>query len=1017
MKSVRNACKLQPNALEINVGDQIEQLDQVIKGQDTKAYFEKTFITGGMRELISRGVARLGGKSNDAVFHLKQAMGGGKTHLIVGFGLLAKDPAARASLIGDIPYQDAFKSTKIAAFNGRNRPAGYFWGEIAKQLEKPELFPSTLDPDENDWLRLFEGDEPILILLDELPPYFHYYSTQQSGAGTVADRITSVFSCLLTAAQKKKNVCVVVSDLEAAYDTGGKLIQRALDDAAQEVGRAEVNITPVNLESNEIYEILRKRLFEKLPDQSDIAEIAAVYAKSLEDAAKAKSVERSAEAIASEIETTYPFHPSFKSLVALFKENEKFKQTRGLMELVSRLLKSVWNSTDDIYLIGAQHFDLSIPEVREKLAEISDMRDVIARDLWASSNEAHAQLIDLNQGGRFAQQTGALLLTASLSTAVNSVKGLTEAEMLQCLIDPHHKASDFKKAYDELQKSAWYLHHSQEGRHYFDRVENLTKKLQGYAEKAPQNKVDELIRSRLTEMYAPTTKEAYDKVLPLPEVDEADAVLKVSRALLIISPDGKTPPEVVQKFFKDILNKNNLLVLTGDKSSMANLDKAARHVYAAAKADSEIPATHPQRRDLDDKKTSYNQDFQSTVLSVFDKVLFPGKQGADDVLRSKVLDSTYPSSQAYNGEQQVIKTLSADPIKLYTDIPANFDALRSRAEQLLFGGIDDARRTDLQDKLKQATNMPWMPAKGFDLLIQEACKRGVWEDLGNGYITKKPRAKTTSVLVYEETSPDDTGSVRLKIESQNAGVAPRIHYQEDGPATEGSPVLSDNTLTTRALRVQFLAVDPTGTNGTGAPFTWTNKLTLRSKLDEAKRTVELLVAPRGTIRYTLDGSEPREGTIYTAPISLGKDAVTIQVFADCEGVEAKRSFSFPAAGSTEVLILKEEPAQLYSTTPKKLDTSARAYDGLRIAKERGIKFESVVVMIGTAPKVIHLSLGELEVDSEFIEKTLAHLQPLLEPDAPLVLQFKKAICPSGHDLEQFAKSLGIKLVSTEVIQG
>ncbi|MDP1648601.1 MAG: hypothetical protein Q8M01_10420 [Rubrivivax sp.] len=28
--------------------------------------------------------------------------------------------------------------------------------------------------------------------------------------------------------------------------------------------------------------------------------------------------------------------------MALFKENEQFKQTRGLIELVSRLLKSVW---------------------------------------------------------------------------------------------------------------------------------------------------------------------------------------------------------------------------------------------------------------------------------------------------------------------------------------------------------------------------------------------------------------------------------------------------------------------------------------------------------------------------------------------------------------------------------------------------------------------------------------------------------------------------------------------------
>ena len=53
------------------------------------------------------------------------------------------------------------------------------------------------------------------------------------------------------------------------------------------------------------------------------------------------------------------------------------------------------------------------------------------------------------------------------------------------------------------------------------------------AEKAPQNKIDELIRHRLEEMYKPTTKEAYDRVLPLPEMDEADAALKTSRALLI----------------------------------------------------------------------------------------------------------------------------------------------------------------------------------------------------------------------------------------------------------------------------------------------------------------------------------------------------------------------------------------------------------------------------------------------------------------------------------------------------
>ncbi len=1021
MKTIRSACTLQPKALDINVGDQIEQLDQIIHNSNGQDYFNKTFITDGMKTLLSKGMARLAGQSNDTVFHLKQAMGGGKTHLMVGFGLLAKDPVLRAGLIGYMPYQSGFATAKIAAFNGRNNPPTYLWGEIARQLGKEALFREYWEagakaPDEQAWLQLFAGEDPILILLDEMPPYFHYYSTQALGQGTVADVITRAFANMLTAGQKKNNVCIVVSDLAAAYDTGGKLIQRALDDASQELGRAEVSITPVNLESNEIYQILRKRLFLSLPDNSEIAEIAAVYASRLAEAAKAKTVERSAESLANEIEATYPFHPSFKSLVALFKDNEKFKQTRGLMELVSRLLKSVWASQEDIYLMGAQHFDLSLHEVREKLADISEMRDVIAKDLWDSTDSAHAQLIDIANGNHYAQQVGSLLLLSSLSTAVNSVKGLSESEMLQCLIDPNRQASDFRAAFTELHKSAWYLHQTPEGRSYFDHQENLTKKLEGYAVKAPQNKVDELIRHRLDEMYKATTKEAYDKVLPLPEMDEAEAALKTGRALLIISPDGKTPPEVVQRFFAGLTNKNNVLVLAGEKSSIASLDKAARHVYAVAKTNSEIADSHPQRKELDDKKAQYQQDFQTTILAVFDKLLFPGQNRGEDLLRGKALDSTYAANEGYNGERQIIKTLSADPIKLYTQIPENFDALRARAEQLLFGTQDEARKTDLLDKMKQKTAMPWLPAKGFDQLAQEAFQRGLWEDLGNGYITRQPKPKLTGVVIADASEPDDNGQVRLKIAAINAGNSAQIHYQEDGEASTASALLTDNVLVTQALRVQFLAVDPTGKNQTGNPTTWTNKLTIRNHFDQTNRTVALLVAPKGTLRYTLDSSEARNGTPYTGPIPLGEAAATVNVFAECQGLEQKRSFNFAASGSKEIAIVREKPAQLYSSAPKRLDNATKTYQALSIAKDKAITFEQVTLMLGSAPKVIHLSLGEMQIDAAYIEQTLAHLQTLLGAEAPVIMQFKKAYFATGYDLEQFAKALGIVLENGEALQ-
>ncbi|MCA9901378.1 MAG: ATP-binding protein, partial [Anaerolineales bacterium] len=596
MKTVRDACQLQPNALSVKLSDQIEQLDELISSEgDGTAFFEKTHITQGMQDLITEGIARLSGHSSQAIFHLKQAMGGGKTHLLVGFGLLAKHSALRQIYAAGIAYADAFGSANIAAFNGRNNPDHFFWGEIANQLGKGEQFRTFWNsgpkaPDEKDWLQLFEGDQPVLILLDEMPPYFHYLNTQQVGSGTVADIATRAFANLLTAAGKKKNVCVVVSDLAAAYDTGGKLINRALGDARAELGRQERNITPVDLAANEIYDILRKRLFTSLPDQAEIDDIADAYGRKLEEAAKAKTASRGAEAIADEISLTYPFHPRLKNVIALFKENEQFKQTRGLIELVSRLLRSVWErQANDIFLIGPQHFDLSIPDVRDKLTEFSGMRDVIAKDLWDAQRSAHAQVIDLQTGKEAATQVGSLLLSASLSTAVNAVRGLTREEMVECLVSPLREPSEFLTAFDELEKVAWYLHHTPEGRYYFDRQENLTKLLQSLANDAPDNQVDDLIRHRLREMFQPLRKSVYADVLPLPKMEDVAERIRRSRVLIIVSPDSKIPPEEVQRFFDGLSQKNNLCVLTGDKTAMGSIEKAARQHFAAQKADSRIP--------------------------------------------------------------------------------------------------------------------------------------------------------------------------------------------------------------------------------------------------------------------------------------------------------------------------------------------------------------------------------------------------------------------------------------------
>ena len=96
-----------------------------------------------------------------------------------------------------------------------------------------------------------------------------------------------------------------------------------------------------------------------------------------------------------------------------------------------------------------------------------------------------------------------------------------------------------------------------------------------------------------------------------------------------------------------------------------------------------------------------------------------------------------------------------------------------------------------------------------------------------------------------------SGNVRLRINAQNAGPAPRIYYVEDGPVSESSPQLLDQNLTTRALRVNFLVMDPSGHYETGEVVTWSNKLVLRNRLSREGWQTHRRTAGRSHGRHPL----------------------------------------------------------------------------------------------------------------------------------------------------------------------
>ncbi len=522
-------------------------------------------------------------------------------------------------------------------------------------------------------------------------------------------------------------------------------------------------------------------------------------------------------------------------------------------------------------------------------------------------------------------------------------------------------------------------------------------------------------------MFKASRKTCYEDVLPLPTLDDVADRVRRGRVLLIVSPDSKSPPEEVQKFFDGLSQKNNLCVLTGDKTAMGSVEKAARQHFAAQKADGRIAKGHPQRDDLERKQQTYAQDFNSTILNLFDKVLFPiQRAGKTPQLASKTLDMTRDATKEFNGEEQIEKTLTSNPLKLYLDVEKEFDAIRDKAQDLLWPeNQDEARWSDVDDRYAEQAGMYWLPPKGLDTLKSIACNRGLWEDLGNGYVTKKPQKKRTSAQVIAESEPDDAGQVRLKINAQNAGPAPRIHYAEDAPVSDASPQLKDPSYTTSALRLNLLVADPSGQYETGDPVSWSNKLVLRNKLSDngGHRSVELFVAPKGSIRYTLDGSEPRDGTPYEGPITIGDSDVLMRAFAEAEGLEAKKDFRYPAKGKKGVQIDEIKPGKLVSRTGRKLDSRIKTFEGLKQAAEKSVTFEGVVLNIGQGNKAIGVSVGEIPLDAPFIESLLnIVLEKFPSPNTPITMTFRKGHFVSGHDLKDFASKLGIELQQGDVEQ-
>jgi hypothetical protein len=327
--TVKQLCT--PNAVVTSdsLVEQVAQIDEFASGKiDGREFFRRNYFTAGLELLVKRGFDRLAGKTDDGAFYLTQSMGGGKTHSLIAFGLLAANPELRKEVLPK-PFVDRdFGAAKVVIFNGHQNPDSLLWGYIAEKLDRADVMapfwrngPRT--PGVDEWVSVI-GDEPVLILLDELPSYLQMAQGEPVGNTTLGDLTIGALERLFNALPRCQRACVVVTNLkDGVYLDGSGQLRTLIENLSKHYDRNAQAITPVQQNTGEVFAIVRKRLFDRLPPEDRIDEVAQAYVDALQKAKRVDTVATTPETFIERIRETYPFHPSIRDIVARFSENRE----------------------------------------------------------------------------------------------------------------------------------------------------------------------------------------------------------------------------------------------------------------------------------------------------------------------------------------------------------------------------------------------------------------------------------------------------------------------------------------------------------------------------------------------------------------------------------------------------------------------------------------------------------------------------------------------------------------------
>lgn len=624
MSSVFEICTPRKDVLSGDISDDMyaAHLGLVARGkamdvyQKPATFFKYTYPTAGLQSVVKDVFTRLAGAGAGAgVIKLETSLGGGKTHTLIALYHLAKNgsktPGAEG-LVGNLKFGPVRIATVIGTQMGLAKGATgsrTLWGVIARELfgesgySKIRPYDEQLMTPGEDAILDLIGGEKCLILIDELALYLAKAAAVTVGDSTLAKQTIAFLQELTQVAGANPNIVVVITTLDKnvvfseeteelrdILDTDLKRdrAKQAVEDADRILSRLVQNRTPTKGE--EFAAVVRHRLFEKI-DETAAKSLCQEYVQAYHDSSNADYLPSSAKdpKYLSTMIESYPFHPELINILRTKTSSIiNFNKTRGVLRLLSKVVRNVWASKEKTGMIHPYHIDFSRQEFVEELVQRLDKGEylaALAADIANEREPARASKVDEN----FSEPLGSRICTTIFLHSITGAAAGTDimhgAKEPEIYISLCYPGLDLKKAEDALklvEDTCFYV--VRQGATYaFNTEPNLNKLIEGAKDSVEKTRVQSELEDRIRALYS--SRQYFSPILYANEpskvpddTEKPKLVILHYRDCSIKSKSTKVPPDVRQIFETKGTQKtprlyaNNLVFLVADADQIDRMN-------------------------------------------------------------------------------------------------------------------------------------------------------------------------------------------------------------------------------------------------------------------------------------------------------------------------------------------------------------------------------------------------------------------------------------------------------------